>query len=338
MSSTVNDRSAPASGWPQKVLLRVFLASIAVNALLGIWALLAGEFGETQGKVLATSLMVSAGMLSVLINGAPLQRRVLWPVPAVAAVAGAATFALFIVLMWAEVDSEDPLKLGFSGLVVAAGGTLAGLLALFRLRPEHAPVQLVTLGLIALLVVTVLVGIWGEIDGSWYGRTVGVESVLVAAFSLAVPVLWRFGARPEGPPSARVTGEKVTTIGELVSPYLISVEPTATLRVVVDHFIDGGVAFVVVEASHSVAGVISEHDVLRAIHDGADIDEVWAADIMTTDLVTAEPEASIVDAARLMTDHGVRHLLVVGDEGGVVSIRDVLAAMTPDPTDANAPT
>jgi predicted transcriptional regulator len=115
-------------------------------------------------------------------------------------------------------------------------------------------------------------------------------------------------------------------IGTIASKYVISVDTTATLRTVVDHFINGGVSLVVVDDSGSVAGVVSEHDVLRAIHDGADIDEIWAADIMSTDITAADADQTIAEAARLMLDNRLRHLLVPGEEGGVVSIRDVLDA------------
>lgn len=116
-------------------------------------------------------------------------------------------------------------------------------------------------------------------------------------------------------------------IGTIASKYVISVETKATLRTVVEHLINGGVSLVVVDDSGSVAGVVSEHDVLQAIHDGADIDEIWAADIMSTDVTTAEPDQTIAEAARLMLDNQLRHLLVIGEEGGVVSIRDVLDAL-----------
>ncbi len=123
------------------------------------------------------------------------------------------------------------------------------------------------------------------------------------------------------------TGTDHRPIGDLASTSVISVEPTAPLRVVVQHFVERGVSFVVVSDAGSVAGVVSEHDVLRAIHDGADIDEIWAADIMTTDLVTTDRQTPVVEAARLMTANQVRHLIVVGPEWGVVSIRDVLEAL-----------
>lgn len=177
---------------PSRVLLYGFLASISINALLGIWALLAADFGQTQGKILATSFLISAAMLSVLVNGGPLRRRALWPVPAVAAIAAVGSFALFIVLIWAEVDHEVPLKIGFTGLVVTAAATLAGLLALVPLRHAHEPIRMAGHGLTLVLSATGIFGLWAEVDADWFARLLGVESVLVAAVTLAIPVLSRF--------------------------------------------------------------------------------------------------------------------------------------------------
>ncbi|MEL7156640.1 MAG: CBS domain-containing protein [Actinomycetota bacterium] len=116
-------------------------------------------------------------------------------------------------------------------------------------------------------------------------------------------------------------------VSSLASRHVISIEPTAPLRTIIGQFVERGVGFVVVLDSGSVAGVVSEHDVLSALHDGADIDTIWAADIMSLDLVTANGGDSIAEVARLMIDARVRHVLVVGEDGGVVSIRDVLDAL-----------
>jgi CBS domain-containing protein len=113
-------------------------------------------------------------------------------------------------------------------------------------------------------------------------------------------------------------------VSSIASGDVISVPTNATLRMVVDHLIEEGISLVVVDDGGSVAGVVSEHDILRAIYDGADLDEVWAADIMSTGIATIDPHEPISAAAQMMLHSGIRHLLVLGDEGGVVSIRDVV--------------
>lgn len=186
---------APSS---TSLFLRLFLTSVGVNAVLGIWALLSGDFGETQGRVLATSFLVSAAMLSVLVNSPAMQRRALWPAPLIGAVTGASGFALFTVLVWIEPDEEGWFKLAGSLLVAAAAATLASSLALIALPARLGWMRPVSNGLITLLAITIVVGLWAEPDARWYIRLVGIEGVLVAAMTLSIPALARFS--PSEPP------------------------------------------------------------------------------------------------------------------------------------------
>ncbi len=196
------ENRADSSAGLRRVVLRVFLASIGVNTILGIWTLLVDDFGQTQGKVLATSFLVSAAMLAVLINIPAANRRVLWPAPVVAAVAGASGFSLFIVLVWAEADETNWLKTGGSLLVIAAGTTLSCTLALIKLSTRHLFLQRVAQVLIAALSASILVLIWAEIDSAGFARFIGVQSVLVAATTLTIPAVSRFAGPGEAPPRA----------------------------------------------------------------------------------------------------------------------------------------
>jgi CBS domain-containing protein len=76
--------------------------------------------------------------------------------------------------------------------------------------------------------------------------------------------------------------------------------------------------------------VVSERDVVDALAEGADPDEVWAGDVMVDDLVIAEPDEPILDVAERMGDEGVRHVAVVerGTIIGVVSARDLLPVLS----------
>jgi CBS domain-containing protein len=91
---------------------------------------------------------------------------------------------------------------------------------------------------------------------------------------------------------------------------------------------DGIGALGVVEGGHLV-GVVSERDVVTHLAHGANPEHVTAAEVMTTDLVTARPDEAILDAARRMLDAEVRHLPVVdgGDIAGFVSMRDLFEVL-----------
>lgn len=182
--------------------IRAFIASVAVNAVLGAWALLSGDFGETEGRVLVTTFLISAAMLSVLLNAPALRKNVLRPLPAVGAVSSAAGFSLFIVVAWIQNPDETLIKLAASGLVIGGAATLATAL---RLIGEPAPavwLRSMTEIAIAALSVTVLAVVWNEGGDDWVARLIGIESIAVAAGTLLIPVLARFGRGAQMPAPA----------------------------------------------------------------------------------------------------------------------------------------
>lgn len=198
-----------------RLFLNLFVVSILVNTLLGIWALLAGDFGQTQGKVLGTSFLVTAAMLSVLVNIPAIRRQSLWPTPLIGAISGASGFALFIALVWTEPGDVRWFKVAGSFLVVAAATTLASGLALIPIPASIRWLRPVANALIGLLGLTVLVALWAKFaeDADWFARLLGVQFVLVSAMTLLIPVLSRFsspryqaasgGPVPPGPPTVR---------------------------------------------------------------------------------------------------------------------------------------
>ncbi len=73
-------------------------------------------------------------------------------------------------------------------------------------------------------------------------------------------------------------------------------------------------------------GIVSERDIVRGLVDGTGVLDATIADIMTSEVRTAEPTATVEDMMRLMTDHRIRHVPVVsgGVLQGIVSIGDVV--------------
>jgi CBS domain-containing protein len=77
-------------------------------------------------------------------------------------------------------------------------------------------------------------------------------------------------------------------------------------------------------------GIITERDlVIRVLAKNAKPETIKAKDVMTTPLVTIDPDSTISDAARRMSRLDIRRLGVVykGDLIGVISNKDVLGVM-----------
>ena len=76
-------------------------------------------------------------------------------------------------------------------------------------------------------------------------------------------------------------------------------------------------------------GIVSERDINRAVAAGLDPDTAQAGDVMTTDLVSADADDTILRVATRMLANGIRHLPIRDGDAviGVVSERDVLGAL-----------
>jgi len=119
-------------------------------------------------------------------------------------------------------------------------------------------------------------------------------------------------------------------VRDVMSRGAISVDEKLTLRSLAAVLTELDIGVALVAAPDGSVSVASERDVVRALADGADPDEVWVADVTSQDLVLAEPEETIVDVADRMSSELVRHVAVVarGVVVGVVSARDLLPALT----------
>ena len=116
--------------------------------------------------------------------------------------------------------------------------------------------------------------------------------------------------------------EPVSTIATSV---VAEVDSSENLRTVAKELAADEIGIVLVRAPGRPSGLLSERDLVTVLADGGDPERIQAADVMTTDLVTATPTDNIAEVGARMLEAGIRHVVVrEGDEVvGVVSMRDV---------------
>ncbi len=118
----------------------------------------------------------------------------------------------------------------------------------------------------------------------------------------------------------KVKGTAVATIG----PDETLATATASLR---DH---GVGALVVSRDGHTIDGIVSERDVVRALaaHGVATLGRDVAS-AMSSTVTTCHGNDTVDQLMGMMTERRIRHLPVVGDEGmlaGIISIGDIVKA------------
>lgn len=88
--------------------------------------------------------------------------------------------------------------------------------------------------------------------------------------------------------------------------------------------------FAVIGESAHPQGIVTEWDILsKVVAEGLDPHSVTLAEIMSTDLVYVDSEAGLSTVSQLMTEKGVRRLLVEkgGEVVGVITSKTMLARM-----------
>ena len=112
-------------------------------------------------------------------------------------------------------------------------------------------------------------------------------------------------------------------------PDVVSTPSTATVADAVAKLKTFRIGAVIVsdDDGRTAVGILSERDVVRAIaDDGAAALERPVAEVMTSDLHTCSPSATLDELMEAMTARRIRHIPVVADGRlvGVVSIGDVV--------------
>ncbi len=185
----------------RRVAATLTIGSFSVAALMGIVALLGGgDFGEGEGRVLLTTLVVGCASICVLCYLATAGTR--WaPVGALGGVVVVLPVLTALILVWSDWNDgpADGLLKGF-GVGVVLAVTLAQVSLLLALAGDGrlAGVLWSTVGVAATVAALVSAMILGEVDAGGIWRLLGVLAILDVLGTLVTIALAKFGERGVG--------------------------------------------------------------------------------------------------------------------------------------------
>jgi CBS domain-containing protein len=118
-------------------------------------------------------------------------------------------------------------------------------------------------------------------------------------------------------------------IADVMNLRLVSVKPEETVQVAIARMCEENVGSVAVCEGSRLVGIFTERDVLRLAGQEGGLGDARVGDVMTTTLVTVNPDDDVLAAARVMGEKQIRHLPVVQDGNvlGLVGIRDVMRVL-----------
>ena len=185
----------------KKFFLYLLICSIALSALMGIWAILSGEFGDLQARVLGTTLTVVGTSILGLACGAFLENprsrssNALFAVPLAGIILTILSALITLWLIWGVTgwQEEGVYKTLFVSIMFAFSLAQLSLLSLARLskRFRWAIVTAYAAVLILASIVSVLIIIEPNSDDGTVMRLIGVLAVVDAALTVMIPILHR---------------------------------------------------------------------------------------------------------------------------------------------------
>jgi CBS domain-containing protein len=110
--------------------------------------------------------------------------------------------------------------------------------------------------------------------------------------------------------------------------FVVTAQPDTTVAELLTLLAENRIGALVVSVDgRTIAGIVSERDVVRSLADGPGVLQSPVSSIMTAQVYCAPADAHVDELMHLMTDKRIRHVPVVDDDGlliGIVSIGDVV--------------
>jgi CBS domain-containing protein len=118
-------------------------------------------------------------------------------------------------------------------------------------------------------------------------------------------------------------------VGDIITRPLLTIPPGATLIDAAKVMVENNLGLLVIcdaEDKTKVAGVISERDIIKSIVSGKLL-TAPVTEVSTKHVVAVKANSEVVEAAKAMNRHRIRHVVVVDEHNkpiGVVSMRDLV--------------
>jgi CBS domain-containing protein len=119
------------------------------------------------------------------------------------------------------------------------------------------------------------------------------------------------------------------TVKQVMEPRVQSVHLRTKGNVIASLMIEGFGAVPVVDKQRTLAGIVSEHDLLAAIDDGHSLGELTAGEIMTGNPYSIRPETNLGTLVHVLRASDLVRVPVVDAHDrlvGIIARRDVLRA------------
>ncbi len=176
----------------RRSFLRFAIVFLALTALVALVSVLTGSMGELQARILGSSTTISLACVTAMACAAYRERGRHPRLGEIGIGCSAIAASLMLIGIWAEIqvlDRELFWKTVFLTMIWAFACAHAQLLCLPNLHQDHRWTQNVVVAAIVTLTTLGSIAILAEVDDEWLARVMIALAIVVALFTLVVPIL-----------------------------------------------------------------------------------------------------------------------------------------------------
>ena len=117
---------------------------------------------------------------------------------------------------------------------------------------------------------------------------------------------------------------------DIMTKVVESTSPSSTLSSISKKMARKEISCILVVENRKPVGIISERDFVKKVLSHPKKEKILAKDIMSSPVLSIKPKETVSNAAKLMSDNKIRHILVTDNNSvkGIITETDVLRGET----------
>jgi CBS domain-containing protein len=116
-------------------------------------------------------------------------------------------------------------------------------------------------------------------------------------------------------------------VREIMNRSIVTIKPEITLKEAAKVMSEARIGSLVVYSDGKILGIITSTDILKSVAREMDPNVTYAADVMTKDVKTIEPDKDVRDAVDVMAKYKIKKLPVIseGKLVGLITTSDIVS-------------
>ena len=177
----------------KRPLLYCLIVSVTLGAFLGIVLVLRSQWGWIETRIMLTTFVVAVASVCGLACDLSRIPKGLNLLPKLGLASTLVSAALILAVVWTGLPHEFLVKLTFCASIFATATVHACLLSIARLTGGQRWVSLIATQLIYGLAALLIFMVVSEVFDETLWRYTAVLSIVIAALTLVIPILYRLG-------------------------------------------------------------------------------------------------------------------------------------------------